>query len=355
MSNATPSTDGSVGMRRWLALIGLLMATPLAFALAPASSAANPKARMLLNYLSGLDRQPTKRILSGQFTDFGDHSSLVILEEIHRQSGCWPAIAGFDYVDFADGGLATKIADTNAIAWWSAGGLVAVSTHLYDPGDPAFRGQRDKHVRLADLTRDGGPLHAAWMRELDGIANGLRELQAAGVVVLWRPFHEMNGRSRGSGWFWWGDKAPGEFVAAWRQMFDYFSRVKHLSNLLWVYSPNEGGNTMEYYPGDAFVDVVALDAYANDVDPRHIRGYSELARLRKPMGFAEFGPAGHPPGGNFDYRRLIEGLRSYFPRVVFFMAWNARWSLAENSHAAELLEDRWVANRTDIPASLFHN
>ena len=71
-----------------------------------------------------------------------------------------------------------------------------------------------------------------WMHELDILAAGLGELQDAGVVVLWRPFHEVNGD-----WFWWGGKKPETFIRVWRHMFDYFTKTKKLNNLLWVYGP----------------------------------------------------------------------------------------------------------------------
>ena len=48
-------------------------------------------------------------------------------------------------------------------------------------------------------------------------------------------------------------------------MFNYFTNKKNLHNLLWVYSPYaDRGNRSRYYPGAAYVDIVALDAYADD-------------------------------------------------------------------------------------------
>lgn len=91
------------------------------------------------------------------------------------------------------------------------------------------------------------------VRELDDIAAGLQQLRDAGVVVLWRPFHEMNG-----GWFWWGAKKPDVFMQLWRQMFDYFTVQKKLNNLLWVYAANTGGRTTAFYPGDGYVDLVGV-------------------------------------------------------------------------------------------------
>ena len=48
-------------------------------------------------------------------------------------------------------------------------------------------------------------------------------------------------------------------------MFNYFTVTKNLHNLLRVYSPDQSrANPSKFYPGDAFVDVVSLDAYTDD-------------------------------------------------------------------------------------------
>jgi len=80
-------------------------------------------------------------------------------------------------------------------------------------------------VDLNTLLAAGTETHTRWMGELDQIARGLQELEDAGVVVLWRPFHEMNG-----GWFWWGAHDPETFIQVWRQMFDYLAKTKGLDN-----------------------------------------------------------------------------------------------------------------------------
>ena len=134
---------------------------------------------------------------------------------------------------------------------------------------------------LEDLLKPDSETHTRWMQELDLMAAGLKELQEAGVVVLWRPFHEMNG-----GWFWWGAAEPEKFIAVWRHMFDYFSKTKGLNNLLWVYGPNHGQNTASYYAGEQYVDIVGLDAYTDYLDPQHVKGYAEVAALPKPRMLA---------------------------------------------------------------------
>jgi len=171
------------------------------------------------------------------------------------------------------------------------------------------------------------------------------------VVVLWRPFHEMNGD-----WFWWGGRESETFIKLWRHMFDYFTTTKGLDNLLWVYGPNHGNKTAAYYPGERYVDLVGLDAYTDFIDPDHIKGYVEVARLGKPFGFTEYGPHGsRNPPGDYDYLRFIDGVQKHFPRTVFFMSWNANWSLARNTNTTELLNHRWVVNREDLPRELAGN
>ena len=314
----------------------------------PANPNANAKARAILQYFHELSARKEKRVLSGQFTDFGNGAKLQLMNQIHDLTGHWPALIGVDYADFGRGSLTFKVPNQACIDYWRQGGLVTVSAHLYNPANPKGGGLRDKGVDLAALLAPGTDTHTRWLQELDLMAAGLQELKDAGVVVLWRPFHEMNG-----GWFWWGAKDPDAFIQVWRHMFDYFTKTKGLDHLLWVYGPNHGQNTAKYYAGDRYVDLVGLDAYTDFIDPEHIRGYAEVAALPKPFGFTEYGPHGSSnPPGDYDYRRFIAGIEKHFPKTCFFMTWNAKWSLARNHNTKELLEHPWVANREDVPQGL---
>jgi mannan endo-1,4-beta-mannosidase len=349
----TPGGCGNhcrVAIRVVLALC-LLLGSFSTFGSDPANGKASAQARKVLDFFHSLEGKKEKRILTGQFSDFGHGANLKIMAAIHDQTGHWPAIVGVDYADFGRGGLTFKEPNQTAIDYWRQGGLVTISAHLYNPANPKGGGLRDKGVNIADLLESGSDTHMRWMKELDLLADGLLELKNAGVVVLWRPFHEMNG-----GWFWWGAQNPDAFIKVWRHMFDYFSNTKGLDNLLWVYGPNHGSNTAKFYAGDAFVDIVGLDAYTDFIDLEHIKGYAEVAALPKPFGFTEFGPHGpQNPPGDYDYRRLIEGINKYFPRTCFFKAWNSKWSLARNQFTTDLMAHPSVANREDLPAGLFEN
>ena len=335
--------------------IGLVLTLAVGTCLAahtaePANRSATPQVRTILNYFHELSaRKEGRRILSGQFSDFGDGANLLIMERIQERTGRRPGLIGVDYADFGRGSLTYTTPNRVAIEYWKQGGLVTVMAHMYNPANPKGGGLRDKGVNIADLLQPDLDTHKRWMQELDLTAEGLKELKDAGVVVLWRPFHEMNG-----GWFWWGAKEPEKFIAVWRHMFDYLSKTKGLDNLLWVYGPNHGQNTAKYYAGDSYVDIVGLDAYTDFVDQQHIQGYEEIVALPKPFGFTEYGPHGSQnPPGNYDYRRFMYGLEKEFPKTCFFMCWNAKWSLATNEYTRELLGHPSIVNRENLPAALF--
>jgi hypothetical protein len=84
---------------------------------------------------------------------------------------------------------------------------------------------------------------------------------AWGEPVLLRFGFEMNGD-----WFHWG-RQPDLFQRAWRRAHRLMVEVG-ADNVTWVYAPNvlygdlaPDDGLHAYYPGDAFVDMVALDGY----------------------------------------------------------------------------------------------
>jgi mannan endo-1,4-beta-mannosidase len=325
-----------------------LLAATVAWAAEP--PAADPQAsaavKAELAYIRHLGDGNSRRVLSGQFVGFGPESSEALADEIGRQTGKWPAFIGVDYIDFKAGRIDSTVANRTALAYWRKGGWVEVNVHMPNPLSKSGVGLRDHGIDLAPMSRPGTPANAAWIREMDAMADGLEALQREGVVVLWRPFHEMNG-----GWFWWGAKPKADFVALWRMMFEHFTRVRGLHNLIWVYSPSAGATAADYYPGDGCVDLVGVDAYTDYIDPAHIRGLDALAKLDKPSGFGEFGPHGASnPKGDFDYTRFASGIAGSFPQAVFFMSWNEKWSPAHNPKAREFYNDPMIVTRADLPA-----
>ncbi|MDR2535790.1 MAG: hypothetical protein LBD29_07145 [Treponema sp.] len=107
-----------------------------------------------------------------------------------------------------------------------------------------------------------GDLNDVFTAYLDLIADFAKLLDAEGVPVLFRPFHENNGS-----WFWWGASGSTEegYKNVFRYTVEYLRDIKGVHNFLYVYSPNGPFSSAEQYesryPGDAFIDVIAFDMY----------------------------------------------------------------------------------------------
>lgn len=282
-----------------------------------------------------------------------------LVEDLHTSSGRYVGLLGADYMSW-DGSTDWRNTNQLLMKHWDNGGLVELSWHARNPwtgGDAWDQRQAD----LNTLLTEGTPLYAHWLTELDHVAAGLAQLQAAGVVVLWRPLHEMNGN-----WFWWGmnihpDDA-GPYQRLWRHMFDYFTYTKKLDNLLWVYStipeaePSWTRPVDFYYPGAAYVDVVGQDIYQERLDKVD---YTKLLSLDKPFAITEFGPSivyGSATDGSYDYLTMLNQVRTRYPRTAYWLSWSdwlengnlVHISIMRNRNAVALLNHECVVSRDEI-------
>ena len=266
---------------------------------------ASPEAVALLNFVYSL---------SGRHTLTGQHNFPNTRDESTARAakiyGKTPAIFGQDF-GFAAAGDKDSVAARPAMIaecerQFARGSLIALCWHAVPPtaDEPVtFLPRRGTNApsRLAsvqgrltddqwrDLLTPGTALYQHWCAQVDVIAGFLKQLQAARVPVLWRPYHEMNGN-----WFWWGGR-PGEHgtAALYRQLFDRLTHVHHLTHLVWVWSLDRPGANAgafaDFFPGKAFFDIAALDVYRNDFQKDY---YDELLRLAdgKPITLAEVGP-----------------------------------------------------------------
>lgn len=142
----------------------------------------------------------------------------------------------------------------------------------------------------SELLTDGSPLNTKWKGQIDRLSGFLEALQAAGVTVLLRPYHEPNIPS-----FWWHHEDPQIFKALWNQLRSHFLEARGLKSLLWVWSvsyhPNDWNRVADYYPGDDVVDVVGLDIYppAHDKAPDFEKAWVTLKQVApaKPLALTE--------------------------------------------------------------------
>jgi mannan endo-1,4-beta-mannosidase len=330
---------------------------------APADPLASDGAKAVLAYLAGLPSKSDKRVVSGQRYRYPQTDWAPI-----QASGQTPGLMGVSWVcgnatspagcdgkPFLHAGLLQTVADH-----FHAGGLVQVAESI---GNPVTNGAvTDTAFTQADydhLLTPGDPVNASYFAQLDVIAAGYAFLQEQGVTVLVHALPEMNGD-----WLWWSKGTPEQYKALVQMEFAYLTRAKGLHNLLFTYAPNVGnGRYADFYPGDAFIDIVGLDYYL-DIDgpiPK-ADGYDEMTTQVapcKPFAFVEFGPL---PGGSTtkfsprDYSQLIIAIRESMPKVTYWYSWNSVWGMGiadpatgqSHQNVRELLADPWVVNMGDI-------
>lgn len=311
-------------------------------ALQPVTPDPSPEAVQLLAYLHEI---------SGKRTLTGQHCAPLLgstrLAAMQKITGHYPVVFGQDFGFSAAGtwdgiNFRQRVVD-EAVRRHAEGFLITLMWHAVCPTDEEpvdfevsiKRKLADREWR--DLLTPGSGIHERWKSQVDVIAWFLKQLREAGVPVLWRPYHEMNGD-----WFWWGKKDgdPG-YAALYRMLFERLTEFHKLNNLLWVFDANEvqerEGPYASFYPGDDVVDILAADVYMGGFDERN---YEQLLALagRKPIALGEV--------GSMPSREILRAQ----PRWAWFMHWGDPMSLWEQRQAVkEFFEAEETLAWEDLP------
>jgi mannan endo-1,4-beta-mannosidase len=296
----------------------------------PVTPNASPEARALLQVLYRV---------SGQRTFTGQHNYPSTRDASTREatevSGKTPAVFGQDFGFAAPGDKDAAAARSDIVAeikrQHAQGSIITLCWHAVRPTDDEPVTFKDSvQGKLTDqqwneLLTPGTELNKRWRAQVDVIAGYLKELQAAKVPVLWRPYHEMNGD-----WFWWGGRRGEHGSAAlYRQLFDRLVNYHKLNNLIWVWNVDRPSNPQrqfaDYFPGTNCFDVASLDVYRSDFQQSY---YDDLLRLAagKPIALGEVGP---PPA------LAVLDLQ---PRWTWWMIW------------ADMVKDRWSGDTNTLRA-----
>jgi len=307
---------------------------------APVNPDATPEARELLKRIDAISGHYT---LTGQH-NFPNHLSRWS-DRIYDLTGKFPAIFGSDFGfaggDDKDSVLGRPGMIEEAKRQYRNGAVIALCWHEVRPTDDEPVTFRDSvQGRLTDfewneLLTPGTGIYNRWVEQVDVVAGYLKQLQDAGVPVLFRPYHEMNGN-----WFWWGGRpGPRGSAALYRQLFDRFVHVHHLNNLIWVWNsdrPSENaGQIADFYPGAQYADVVTIDIYGEFLDS----WYDTMLSIAgdKPIALGEVGTM-----------PTLDVLAKQ-PRWAYFMV----WSEMEQANPLEQLQAVYHApnmlNRGDPP------
>jgi hypothetical protein len=333
------SSFGKVGR-----LVGVILLIPwTVLADTPVTPNASPEAQALLSYLHNASGN---KMLSGQQEGWRGTNELGFeLRHIQQITGKLPAILGLDAMSMTAGWQGRRAEGrspvvSNAIDWYSnRNGIVTFCWHWNAPvGKRAFY-TKETDFDAARAVIPGTPEYEGVLRDLDVVAEQLKLLQAAHVPVLWRPLHEANGR-----WFWWGAAGPEACKKLWWLMFDRFTGQHGLTNLIWVFSPGASIDLADWYPGDAYVDIIGQDHYPMDGNHGAAKEiYEELVALgggTKLVGMSENGPIPAPAA-----------VAKESVGWLFFITWAGKE--LTNFNSPEQLKEYYhhprVANLADLP------
>ena len=276
----------------------------------PANPNLSPEAKTLLELLHNI---------SGKYTLTGQHNYPNTKSKNSQYAvkyiGKTPVIFSTDFGFAKDGDKDSYLARPDIIKeiirQHEKGSIITIMWHCvpptanepitFQPVDNNFSSDSLASVqgKLTDkqfnnLLTPGTEIYKHWCAQVDTIAFYLKQLQELHIPVIWRPYHEMNGN-----WFWWGGRTGKNGTAAlYRQLFDRFVNYHKLNNLIWVWSVDRPINIPErnfslYYPGNEYLDILALDVYSSDFNQSY---YDSLIVLSngKPLALAEVGPPPTP-------------------------------------------------------------
>ena len=290
------------------ALLTLLMAGTfhLAKAIEPANPNATPEARALLDLFQRISGKYT---LTGQhnYPATRDQNSRFAANYIGQTPAIWSTDMGFAREGDTDSYLARPDIVKEAIRQHKKGSIITICWHAVPPtadepvtfqprGPVAPDSLASVQGKLPDaqfkeIQTPGTRLYNRWAAQVDSIAKYLKQLQDAHVPVLWRPYHEMNGD-----WFWWGGRVgENSTIDMYRQIYDRLVNYHKINNLVWIWSVDRPSTPVRafsnFYPGNEYLDILALDVYGSDFKKEYYDGLKALSK-GKPIVLGE---VGNPP------------------------------------------------------------
>lgn len=304
----------------------------------PVNPNATQKTKELLNFLSD---HAGKAIITGQ------HTQTIPMEEIDyikSKTGREPLLRGFEmlayspninYNDASEACLTEVYENRNTMETarnWakSTGGIVTLSFHWFSPIGGRDKSFYAEHTNF-DASRiliDGTEERTAFYHDMDSIATELKKFYEEDIPVLWRPFHESDGK-----WFWWGAKGPEVAKELYKLMFDYYTQVYHLDNLLWIWNCR----LTEGYPGDEYVDVISVDIYLEKFEKTdYSEDYRKLIAATTKKKVAALAEVGYIPD--------IEALEQSHTPWSYYMTWSKEFCMGEQYNSTEQLQKMYESD-----------
>ena len=273
--------------------------------------------------------------------------------DIKKNTGFNPAVLGSDFMFITDKNnnnqadnwfYQQELIITNDVkAAYAKGMINTFSWHLREPNN-------EDSFYAADMTSEqkttafksilpGGANHEWYKKKLDKVASVVLNLTGTNgelIPIIFRPFHEFDGS-----WFWWGANfcSTDEYKTAYQFTVDYLKNTKGVHNILYAFSPDNSYTTetnyLSRYPGDKYVDILAMDNYG-DFDNQGSAGaakanlklkiISDLAKTKvKIAALSETGfrvTSSNSPVTDWFSNYLYSALTSNSIEISYVMFWN---------------------------------
>jgi hypothetical protein len=108
-----------------------------------------------------------------------------------------------------------------------------------------------------NVVTSGTPENTSLNAKLDYAAVQLKAMADANVPAILAIYHE----TQANGWFWWAMTTSGtSFVNLWKYTFNYLTKTKGLTNIVWL-MPFSGSVPSAFYPGKDYLDIAGPDTY----------------------------------------------------------------------------------------------
>ena len=284
----------------------------------------------VLKYMSDISYD---RIITGQHTQTMEMEELRHIVEV---TGRDPALLGFELLSYSpninyldtDEECMTEVVRNygtlkRAWEWSEKKGLITLTWHWFSPlgGRSKSFFSRNTEFDASLAVTDGTPENRALISDMDYMAGLLRPFCDKGIPILWRPFHEGDGN-----WFWWGAKGADTVKKLWRIMFERYTKVHRLNNLIWVWN----SQVPECYPGDDVVDIISRDMYPEKhTHTSQSEMYYGLLKITSQPKITTIGETGTLPDADAVHSENI-GWASY-------MSWSGEYCLSEEYSSSEYL------------------
>ena len=200
-------------------------------------------------------------IISGQQESTWMGSEQYEFDYIYEKTGKYPAIRGLDFMNDDFLGVIRRSEE-----WSERGGIVTICWHCGADFSGSWAESQSTEISDWDKALTPGTAeNDKLLKGMDKGANALAKLQEKGVTVLWRPFHEFDGK-----WFWWGKGGAANFRKLWIMMYDRYTNYHKLNNLIWVlgYSHTSNRDIADWYPvRDDDGTLIGTLAIGGNIDP----------------------------------------------------------------------------------------